>query len=80
MHITNRDMQNRADRLARNPHNMPGIAGAPPMTNFAYHAARFEREGREALEDAPCPYNAGTMAATRWQAGRESAAQWELVA
>lgn len=72
--ISDRDMQNRADRLACNPHNMPGIPGSPPMTNHAYWAARFEHEGREAKRDTPNPYNAGTMAATRWQSGFDSAA------
>lgn len=60
-----------ATRLAANPHNIGGINGAPRMCNFDYWAAIYEREGRNAKQGAPCPYNAGTMAATRWQAGQD---------
>lgn len=57
-------------RLSANPHNLPGIAGAPPLSPHNYWIARFEREGAQAEKGAPNPYNAGTMAATRWQSGK----------
>lgn len=57
-------------RLSANPHNLPGIAGAPPLSNHDYWAARFEREGARADIGAPNPYKPGSMAATRWQSGR----------
>lgn len=66
-------MQSRADRLARNPLNISGIAGCPPMTLHNFTAARFEREGMRARSGAACPYSPGTMAATRWHAGYNAA-------
>ena len=71
MHYPVSAIANRMSRLAANPHNIGGIAGAPPLTNHAYWAARFEREGHKARLGAECPYNPGTMAATRWQAGAD---------
>jgi hypothetical protein len=58
-------MQERAARLAANPHNV----GASRMDNFNLWAARFEQEGRNARLGAVNPYNPGTMAATRFSAG-----------
>lgn len=58
-------MQERAARLAANPHNI----GASRMDNFNLWAARFEQEGRNARLGAANPYNPGTMAATRFSAG-----------
>jgi len=59
-----------AARLSANPHNLPNVADAPPLCPHDYWAARFEREGRNAGNGESCPYVVGTMAATRWQAGR----------
>lgn len=67
--------QNRIDRLTRNPHNISGIAGCPPLTLHAFTAARFEREGYLADTGALNPYRSGTMAADRWQAGFDHAAR-----
>lgn len=58
-------------RIDANPHNLPNIMGAPQMCPHDYWAARFEREGRLAGAGAVNPYNPGTMAATRWQAGHD---------
>lgn len=64
-----------ADRLSRNPHNLPGIADAPPLSLHDYWAARFEEEGRAAYPTVRhAPYNAGTMAHSRWLAGFNAAA------
>ena len=60
------NMQERAAAIAANPHNL----GANRLCNFDYWAAQFEREGRNARPGADCPYNPGTMAAMRWQAGQ----------
>jgi hypothetical protein len=59
-------MRNRRDRLRINPHNIPGIAGCPPMVNREYWKARFEHEGSIGLAN---PYKPGTMAADCWEAG-----------
>lgn len=59
-------MQERAARLRDNPHNI----GAGRMDNFNITAARFEQEGRNARLGAANPYNAGTMAANRFEAGQ----------
>lgn len=66
---------NRATRLARNPHNLSGIAGCPPMTLNEYWRARFEREGAQAANGAANPYKPGTMAFERWQGGRALAVE-----
>ena len=59
-------MRARAAALASNPHNV----GVMRLNNHAYWSAVYEREGREAPQGAANPYAPGTMAATRWIAGR----------
>ena len=64
-----------AARLELNPHNLPGITDAPAMSPHDYWAARFEAEGHAAYPTVRhAPYNAGTMAHTRWLAGFNAAA------
>lgn len=70
MELEAMNMVERAAALAANPHNIDRWNGAPRMCNHEVTAARFEREGREARLGAPNPYNPGTMAATRWEAGQ----------
>jgi len=67
-------MKERAERLARNPHNFHDSRYGGGMSCHEFTAAQFEREGRLAPLRAECPYKLGTMAADRWQAGREAAA------
>lgn len=64
-------MAERATRLARNPHNFHCASYGGGMSAHDYAAAQFEREGRNARLGADCPYNPGTMAADRWQAGQQ---------
>jgi len=63
-----------AARLERNPHNLPGDSAAPPMGNFDYWRARYQRDGLRARAGADCPHNDGTAAAQWWQEGRAYAA------
>jgi hypothetical protein len=67
-------IENRRDRLSGNPHNMPGVAGYPPMTNYQYWRARFEREGMDSAPGAVDPYKPGTLASNAWNDGRAYAA------
>jgi hypothetical protein len=58
-----------ARHIAANPLNLARVAGFPPLSAHWITAARFEHEGRQASNGAQCPYNPGTMAASRWLAG-----------
>lgn len=63
-------IEDRAARLARNPHNIHSPRFGGGMCNFDYWAARFEREGMQADSAARNPYNRGVMAWEAWERGR----------
>lgn len=63
-------IENRRDRLAGNFHNLPGVSGYPPMTNYQFWRARFEREGINAKPGAANPYKPETLASNAWNDGR----------
>jgi hypothetical protein len=58
-----------ARRFALNPFNLGGIANAPRLSAHDFSAACFEAQGRAAYPHGRNPYNAGTMANTRWARG-----------
>ena len=64
-------IQERRDRLARNPHNIHDARLGGGMSAHEITRARFEREGMRAPLRESCPYNPGTMAADAWHDGRQ---------